>query len=690
MSLNRTANQYADLDPSGYDYLLIAISGALTSYAAGAAVANTLIGWIFVVLTLLGVWISYAVMRAIQGTKIVPWNGFVYTGGIFAAFFSARSLMEMLPDNPFTAQIFVCGLLLWMLAFGSYLIWSDQTLLFQAVPSIAIFGLVGCYDTYRPATWLFFGFLLCFATLLARVHSRTMLKQAKDSGYSQVGDRMDRSATELERMQSGPWKWVAGPQWALGSAFVVILFSLISAPIVQTSVQGVAGAVNVQAPITGRSTPSFSTSSDPSSLRVGQGPNQVSKLPVFRATLDRPRYMRTAIYQAYSPNGWASLSAQAVGDKTNDVLSRSNGRLALTSLTRKKMIDFEIEPIQERLLLFPIPGEILSVQPADNTSIKQDATITIIEPGKVNIYRGRSAVAEDAGVPSEAIRELPAGMEVLLAPTNISPAVFDLANRVSESGKTDYERALLVKREIESRVKYNLDAAAIPAGKDPVEAVLFETKEGYCDLFASSMTLMARSIGIPARMVVGYYPLSDEGDGDGRYVVKEADKHAWAELFFKDHGWVVFDATEGAASVPGGERGSSNTESLADSAPVKLAIDVLIGLAVVAILVLTGRTLFRTFKHGPSRSDLDRAYLAFADVLAKASGKVRNFDQTPSEYVRESMASLNGSAKQAMALNAKFERLFYSPADPSREDLKQIQAEIAALRSSVKAERKVA
>ncbi|MBC8065937.1 MAG: transglutaminase domain-containing protein [Chlorobia bacterium] len=685
--MKRTVDQYADLHPSGLDYLLTAISGALTAYAAGMSVANPTAGWIFVVLSLLGVWISFAVMRTIRGTGLVRWNGFIYTAGVLAAFFSAPSLMDLIPDNPFKAQIFVCGLLLWMLVFGSYLIWSDQTLLFQAVPSIAVFGLVGCYDTYRDATWLFFGFLLCFATLLARVHGRTMLKQAKESGYSQSGERMDRSATELERMRSGPWKWVAGPQWALGSAFVVILFSFLGAPIIRESVQGVAGAVRVQAPINRSSASAVASSLDPTAMRIGAGPNAVADLPVFRASLDRPRYMRTQVYQTYAPTGWTSITAQPVGDRTDVVLNRSNSRRAIVSIKVPKTIDFEIEPITSRLGCVPVPGELTQLDNSDNTTIRQDATITIITTGKTTLFKGRSIVSGSSNDPTDAIRTVPAGMEALLSTTGIRPSVYDLANRSAASGSNDYERAQLIKREIERRVKYNLLAAAVPAGLDPVETFLFETKEGYCDLFASAMTVMARSVGIPARMVVGYYPISGEKDDDGRYVILESEKHAWAELFFENHGWVVFDATEGAEAVPGGERGSANVSSLASSGAIKIALDVLIGIGIVVVLVLTGRAIFRGVHLGPSRSDLDREYLRFADVLARASGKARNFDQTPSEYVAQVLGFLNGQGDKAVALNSKFERLFYSNQDPTKEDIKDIRSQILTLKSNIKTSR---
>ena len=101
---------------------------------------------------------------------------------------------------------------------------------------------------------------------------------------------------------------------------------------------------------------------------------------------------------------------------------------------------------------------------------------------------------------------------------------------------------------IANRIVYNLEAQAAPPDTDPVDYVLFEQKEAYCDIYASAMVLLARSAGIPARYAVGYLPDETERDDNGIYVVLESDLHAWAELFFKDYGWVVFDATSGSRS----------------------------------------------------------------------------------------------------------------------------------------------
>lgn len=680
------SDQYADLYPSGLDFLLTAIGGVVTAFSVGRAVSNDVVGYIFIVLVLLGLWISFAFLRALRGTTLIKANGFMYAGVVALSFTVSRWLCDFLPDNPFKAQIAVCGALCWMLAFGSFLIWTDQTLLFQAVPSIAIFGLVGCYDTFRNATWMFFVFLLTFAALLARVHGRTMLRQAKESGYSQTGERMDRSATELQRMRSGPWRWAAGPQWALGSAFVVILFSFIGAPLIRQSVQSVTANVIVQAPSLGNIRPSTSASIDPSISRIGRGPLESTNLQVLRATMDTSRYLRTNIYQSYAPAGWSALFGSPMPDDPNSVLKRSVERKAIAAISKRTTINFELEPLTGKLNYLPIPGEVMSISPADGVQVRQDATLSLNRPGSLEVYKGTSIVPDRAVTPKDAWADAP-DIGVMLDTTNIPRSVFDLAMQASKDAKTDYERAVLIKNEIARRVKYNLRAPVTPDNRDPVEYFLFESHEGYCDLFASSMVLMARSVGIPARYVVGYYPIKGERDSSGRYILHESERHAWAELLFKDAGWVVFDATEDAESVDGGELGSFNEGGFVSSPWVAKGIDVLIGVGVFMVIVLSVRTLLRTRNRKPTRSDLDREYLKFAGILAKASGKTRNYDQTPSEYVTSIVPTLNGAGEEALSLTRQFERLFYSAAATTAEDLRELRNALVAFRAKVKAGR---
>ena len=85
-------------------------------------------------------------------------------------------------------------------------------------------------------------------------------------------------------------------------------------------------------------------------------------------------------------------------------------------------------------------------------------------------------------------------------------------------------------------------------GANPVDGFLFETRAGFCEHFASAFAVLMRAAGIPARIVTGYQ--GGEYNTMGEYfIVRQADAHAWVEVWFADTGWTRFDPT--AAVAPG-------------------------------------------------------------------------------------------------------------------------------------------
>lgn len=98
---------------------------------------------------------------------------------------------------------------------------------------------------------------------------------------------------------------------------------------------------------------------------------------------------------------------------------------------------------------------------------------------------------------------------------------------------------------VRSAAVYDLDYPDCPAGKDEVVYFLTESKSGVCRHFASAATLLYRTLGIPARYVVGY---SVDAIGGTWTEVKGADAHAWVEIFIPGLGWVRIDPTPGASS----------------------------------------------------------------------------------------------------------------------------------------------
>ncbi len=125
-------------------------------------------------------------------------------------------------------------------------------------------------------------------------------------------------------------------------------------------------------------------------------------------------------------------------------------------------------------------------------------------------------------------------------PASVPERVIALAEQVTDEAETPLEQAILLEQFLR-QYTYNLDIPPVPDGVDPVDYFLFDLQEGYCDLYASSMVVMARSLGLPARLGIGY--LHPQPREDGTYLITQDLGHSWAEIYFPDVGWVEFEPT---------------------------------------------------------------------------------------------------------------------------------------------------
>jgi transglutaminase-like putative cysteine protease len=108
-------------------------------------------------------------------------------------------------------------------------------------------------------------------------------------------------------------------------------------------------------------------------------------------------------------------------------------------------------------------------------------------------------------------------------------------------------------------------------GNDPVDEFLFETKSGFCEHFSSAFTVVMRAAGIPARIVTGYQ--GGEVNQFGNYlIVRQADAHAWTEVWLRDEGWVRVDPTA-AVSPQRVEAGISAAVPRTDPLPLLVRAD---------------------------------------------------------------------------------------------------------------------
>lgn len=137
----------------------------------------------------------------------------------------------------------------------------------------------------------------------------------------------------------------------------------------------------------------------------------------------------------------------------------------------------------------------------------------------------------------------------LQLPPNFPPRVRQLAQELTRGLTNNYDKAKAIEAYLQ-QFPYDTNIPQPPAGRDGVEWFLFELRRGYCDYFASAMAVMLRSIGIPARVAVGY--MSGTYNPDiGAYEVRESDAHSWPQVYFPEYGWVDFEPSPRAgAGVP--------------------------------------------------------------------------------------------------------------------------------------------
>ncbi len=684
--------QERDLSRIGWlDYFLTAIGSCLAVYSGGMSIQQPTVGYFSVALVIVGTLTSYLIRIQIIRSPIIKLDGFIYSIAVICAIYFSADLSTLMPENGFPREIAAAGWLSWMLILGSFVTWQDSTILFQAIPSLALFGLVGCYDTYRNVTFNFFAFLMCLATLFARAHGRQMLRNAAQSGYFTRGLAPGTPIPSVEttpglalQLKAGPWRWVAGPEWALFSALAVVLLSLLGAPIIRESVSGVAGLVTLSPPPIKNQPAATAASNDASgnTVRIGRGPNHNSPRPVLEARLDKPRYLREQSFMMYTGKGWRNVPIPVASQQGQATPTDA------ATLELKNTVNFEFGiKLLQALKYLPLPAEVLVVSPEDGGSISShDGTFEISSatPYETKVL-GKSLEPAPGVKPTDVVT----GPEMvpLLDSSNIPLKVAELASEVSKNSTNDFEKAEKISDEISRRIVYNLDADATPAERDPVEYALFEKHESYCDIYASAMVVMARAAGLPARYVQGYLPDSRRLQPDGTYILTNQDYHAWAEIMFKNVGWVVFDPTIKATAKEGEGLGDAG-----DQSPWYRRGSLLVATNALIVVILMGMAGvgYRHFKGIKrvvnARSEIERSYLTFGKRMEHVSGRRRLVGQTADEFLESVRPSLGSTYETAKELNERFVTLLYGSESVSDESVFSIRQDVKSFFNLLKAE----
>ncbi|MGD8968909.1 MAG: transglutaminase-like domain-containing protein, partial [Anaerolineae bacterium] len=268
---------------------------------------------------------------------------------------------------------------------------------------------------------------------------------------------------------------------------------------------------------------------------------------------EAPRYTwRSHTYDRYMGSGWGAGETETMG--------YAAGVPAYTQrLTTERVVRQEVRVVNDAGGLLHAAGTLMVADHDYRVAWRSPedpfgATIRAMSyraDSLVPIANEKRLRADGSDYPGW-VRERYLGL-----PESVPERVLALARDLTATEPTPYGRAQAIEMYLR-RFPYTLDVPLPPGGRDVVDYFLFDLRKGYCDYYASAMTVLARAAGLPSRLAVGYASGSYDWD-NARYVVTEADAHAWPEIYFPSHGWVRFEPTAGVAPVEHTDEANSPT-----------------------------------------------------------------------------------------------------------------------------------
>jgi transglutaminase-like putative cysteine protease len=285
-------------------------------------------------------------------------------------------------------------------------------------------------------------------------------------------------------------------------------------------------------------TSGFSTNMDFGSF----GSVKLDPTVVMRIKMDRdphvPLYWRGTTFDYFDGVAWKNSLA---GSRTRRYRSRIGGdQYILSPYAGENAVEQKVylEPVDSNVI-FGL-SQIKAVK-TDSFSLVTDSASSVYLPGSTS----RSIQYTVVSIPSDSYPGV-AGDRYLQLPTGIG-RIGDLARRVAGGSATADGKAAAVEQYLQKNYTYSLTTSRPAKGTSPIEDFLFNSKKGYCEHYATSMVLMLRFLGIPARIVNGFYG-GEENEYGGYVIVRESNAHSWVEALI-DGRWTRFDPTPPVATA---------------------------------------------------------------------------------------------------------------------------------------------
>ncbi|MDR2670348.1 MAG: transglutaminase-like domain-containing protein [Oscillospiraceae bacterium] len=205
--------------------------------------------------------------------------------------------------------------------------------------------------------------------------------------------------------------------------------------------------------------------------------------------------------------------------------------------------DVTMTATQGREFRYTVDSVALNLTEAQRTALLRLSYPGLLEDLNEASYTGRPARTDPDGLFLMAMRaeRAEARAYYLSLPAELPARVRTLAEELTKTQETDYDKARALETYLRETFPYDLNTPPTPPSQDFVDYFLFDLQRGYCTYYASALAVMARSIGLPARYVEGFAPSSDKIEE--YYYATGKQAHAWVEIFFEGFGWIPFEPT---------------------------------------------------------------------------------------------------------------------------------------------------
>ncbi|WP_243064588.1 DUF3488 and transglutaminase-like domain-containing protein [Humibacter sp. RRB41] len=285
----------------------------------------------------------------------------------------------------------------------------------------------------------------------------------------------------------------------------------------------------------------------------------------YTTTDATPAYLQMTTLDAFSGAVWRHQRSASTFFTSSTSISKTPG---LTDKVKSTKVTTDVQVHNMTSEWLPAPYPVKSVAGLNGSWGWEQKDLTIAGYTATTVNQQYTVTSRDLKPTARQLRSAgtnyPGSVENdLLVPSSSPSIIAATARSVTAGAKTPYDKAVALQAYFhDGEFRYSLTAPKDGGydGDTPgTIATFLEQKAGYCVHFAAAMTFMARDLGIPARIAVGYLPGTQTGVSGSKavYSISSDDLHAWPELFFPGVGWVPFEPTVGRGTVP--DYGTSTT-----------------------------------------------------------------------------------------------------------------------------------